>query len=102
MHLPELQLPPGHSELKLHLPSGAVEHLPLLHLAPLPPQSESNEQLEPAESAHLPLEHFTPEWQSELKLHLPYSPATAESAKRPSARMATTASILRIDMVPPP
>ena len=60
LHLPEEQVPPGHSELKLHLPSGALEHLPLLHLAPLPPQSELNEHFEPAESAQRPLLHLTP------------------------------------------
>lgn len=71
MHFPEEQLPPGHSELKLHLPSGALEHLLLLHFAPLPPQSESKLHLLPALSAHRLLLHFTPGWQSELKPHLP-------------------------------
>jgi hypothetical protein len=55
----------------LHLPSGAVEHFALLHLAPPPPQSESKAQLEPALSAHLLLLHLTPAWQSDAKLHLP-------------------------------
>jgi len=71
LHFPDEQLPPGHSELKLHLPSGALEHLPLLHFAPFPPQSELKLQLLPALSAQRLLLHFTPLWQSELKLHLP-------------------------------
>jgi len=66
-----LHLPPPHSLSKLHVPSGAVEHFPLLHFAPPLPQSEAKAQLEPALSAHLPLLHTTPAWQSDAKLHLP-------------------------------
>jgi len=67
-----LQCPPlPHSLSKLHVPSGAVEHLPLLHFAPPPPQSLSKAQLDPALSAHLPPLHTTPAWQSDAKLHLP-------------------------------
>ncbi len=57
--------------MKLHLPTGALEHLELLHFAPFPPQSESKLHLLPALSAQRLLLHFTPAWQSELKLHLP-------------------------------
>jgi hypothetical protein len=71
LHFPELHFPLGHSELKEHLPSGALEHLPELHFAPLKPQSEAKEHLPPAASAHTPLLHFTFGLQSELKLHLP-------------------------------
>src|SRR5512137_194416 len=91
LHLPLEHLPlPAHSESKLHLPSGAFEHLPLLHLAPLPPQSESKLHELPAAVAHLPLWHFTPAPQSESKLHLP-SAATAVAAnatERTSAKRA--------------
>jgi len=71
LHFPESHFPLGHSELKEHLPSGALEHLPELHFAPLKPQSEAKEHFPPAASAHTPLLHFTFGLQSELKLHLP-------------------------------
>ena len=65
--MPLLHLPPGHSESKLQRPSGAFEHLPLLHFAPLPPQSESKPHELPSVFAQRPLLHFTPGPQSLLK-----------------------------------
>ena len=51
-------------------PSGALEHFPLLHFAPFPPQSESKPHLLPEVLAQRPLLHFTPPPQSESKLQL--------------------------------
>jgi hypothetical protein len=66
--LPAPHLPaPAHSESKWQVPSGAFEHLPLLHFAPPPPQSESKLHELPAAVEHLPLLHFTLPPQSESK-----------------------------------
>lgn len=70
LHFPEEHFPLGHSELKLHFPSGAFEHLPLRHLAPLKPQSESKLQQDPDAHAQRLLQHFAP-LQSDLKLQSP-------------------------------
>ena len=100
LHLPLLHLPaPAHSESKLHLPSGAFEHLPLLHLAPPPPQSESKLHLPPAAVAHLPLWHFTPAPQSESKLHLPSLAAEAWEAAPRNITDRSSAKRLCLNMV---
>ena len=94
---PELHEPPGHSELNEHFPSGALEHLPLLHLAPPPPQSESNEHFEPDAVAQRPELHFTEPPQSELKLQAPGSLAKASVARSE----ATSAAVRTSDMGAP-
>ena len=60
---PDTQGFPPQSLSAVHLPSGAVAHLPVLHLTPAPQSASAVQELFGA-VAHLPLLHLTPAPQS--------------------------------------